>query len=61
MIENFSNRQFIDNLKALGSTPPPTPVKSNYPLIIALVLIVGIGTALVYRFQQQKKRANINA
>lgn len=60
MIENFSNRQFIDSLKALGSTPPPTPVKSNFPLIIALVITFGIATTLVYRYQQQKKRANIN-
>lgn len=58
MIETYSNRQYIDNLKALGAEQMESPTKANGSYYIAIFLVIGIGIAIGYNIwkKQQEKR-----
>ena len=61
MIENYSNRQFLDSLKAFGKVPVVAPPKNNYAIVIAITLVLGFGAVIVYKYLEEKRRNEILA
>lgn len=59
MIENYSNRHYIDSLKAIGQETPAPSSKNNYTLVIAVILALGVGTFIGYKYQQEKRKNKI--